>query len=584
VPSGPPIALRLQGQDQALEPGRDYLLGSAPDCDLRLMAETVAPHHARISVGDQVELVDLGSAHGTLRNGERIDRTPLAIGDLITLGSATALLVPDHGEALIVPLPEMRAAASLRRVARQAAASVRRLEPQTFQQLMAEELRRAPWLLLSLALHVLLLVGLWLLMPARPLSGEGPRTVNIALAGGAPIHDDRPLLPDVVSEPAPEPNEVQVEPPAPSPPEQALIVEAERETPGLRSNPRIAARPPQASPSRGGRDGALQGIGSGTFRQTVGQLRKSGLEIVFVFDSTGSMTRTITDTKTTIAQMLTVLRALVPDARIGLVTYRDRGARETYVTRQVPLGLDFWRAANFVQVVTAEGGGDRPEEVRAGLLAAFEQEWQPNARRVVILAGDAPPHGETQDKLLREVRAFAQNGRSYVHTLVTSPGSAGADTQRSFAEIAKAGHGACLDMNDHDRVMQRVLDLAFGREFGQDLAAVTRAIEADAQKTETWALDLSRRGGPNLAATLRQHPVEDTLLNALVRKPRRRVMLQLLDLLGQPETPSHTRQAIGWVLQRTLELSVPPVDPVEDRGPTARELQRLRTLASRLPE
>jgi len=129
-----------------------------------------------------------------------------------------------------------------------------------------------------------------------------------------------------------------------------------------------------------------------------------------------------------------------------------------------------------------------------------------------------------------------------------------------------------------------VLDLAFGREFGQDLAAVTRAIEADAQKTETWALDLSRRGGPDLAATLRQQPVEDTLLNALVRKPRRRVMLQLLDLLGQPGTPSHTRQAIGWVLQRALELSVPPVDPVEDRGPTARELQRLRTLASRLPE
>jgi hypothetical protein len=203
---------------------------------------------------------------------------------------------------------------------------------------------------------------------------------------------------------------------------------------------------------------------------------------------------------------------------------------------------------------------------------------------VVILAGDAPPHDLDWTKLLAEVRAFARNGRSFVHTLITSPETAGIDTQQRFAEIAKAGKGECLDIQSHDRVMQRVLTLAFGREFDHDLATVTQAIEAGAERTETWALDLARRGGPALTAELRKAPVEYALLNALTRLPHQGTTLQLVELLADANTPSHTRQAVGWVLQRIFDLPVPPVDPIRDELPREREIERLRRMASRLPE
>lgn len=588
----PPIALRFAGQDHALEPGRNYLLGSAADCDLRLLAAAVAPHHARLDIGTHhAELVDLGSPGGTWRNGERIERATLTVGDRLRLGEADATVVDDHGAALIVPLPDLRLAALDRRFAAVRAVASQRTTAPTFEDLVAGELRRAPWLALSLAMHALLLLLLWLWLPSPPAVGNTRKTVDIDFSGGnTVVVDDRPPLPEVRPEPEP-PATTEPPPPLPMEPnsEPAAPEAASPSTSPLErlnGNPRLAPRSSTTagtrSPSHSGGD--VRRLGSGVFQKAVGDLRRTGLEIVFVFDSTGSMSRTILDTKNTISQMLSVLRALVPDARIGLVTYRDRGSREAYLVRQMPLGPDFWRAANFVQSVQAEGGGDRPEDVFAGLHGAFLQDWQPTARRVVILAGDAPAHEADQQKLLREVRDFARNGRSFVHTLVTSPASAGADTQQGFAEIAKAGKGDCLDLQNHDKVMQRVLTLAFGREFDSDLGAVIRAIESASDRTETWALDLSRRGGQDLADELRKAPVDYALMVALSRRPRQQVALQLVDQLGAVGTPSHTRQAIAWVLQRALELPEPPVDATTDAPPTPRDLDRLRRLASRLPE
>jgi len=129
-----------------------------------------------------------------------------------------------------------------------------------------------------------------------------------------------------------------------------------------------------------------------------------------------------------------------------------------------------------------------------------------------------------------------------------------------------------------------VLTLAFGREFDRDIAAVTESIAASDQRTETWALDLARRGGPELAAALRKEPIDYALLLALTRLPHQRTTLQLIELLADTNTASHTRQALGWALQRIFDLPVPPVDPVADELPRTREIERLQRMAQNLPE
>ncbi|MFO1077264.1 MAG: FHA domain-containing protein [Planctomycetota bacterium] len=585
----PFFALRCAGLDHALEPGRTYLLGAAEDCDLRLGGEGVAPHHARLAVdGDAVAITDLAPEFGMLRNGFRVDAARLAVGDAVQCGPAGFTIVADEGQALVVPIPAMRRSAALRRqVAAIAAPAWQRRDTHTFQELVAAELRRGPWLLISAALHALLLLLFWLFYPRQQEGGTRLARMSFDLGGGQLVAGEAaPAPPTIAREEPPldvtlpdDPVEVT------KPPEVADPEPVPDRVGALQSNPRIAVRaatPPTPRATRRG-DGPtrdLAGLGSDGFKKTVAQLRKSGLEIVFVFDSTGSMGMTIKDTKDTIADMLDVLRALVPDATVGLVTYRDRGRNESYVVRQMPLGRDYWHAANFVQDVQADGGGDRPEAVRDGLRAAFGQNWAPGSKRVVILAGDAPAHDREWQRLLREVKDFAAGGNSFVHTLVTSPRDAGVDTHEQFEQIAKAGGGECLDLEQSDHVMQRVLALAFGRQFDGDLAAVRHAVAQGRTETKTWALDLARRGGPELAAALADEPVPAALLNALVRLKRRSVALELIDLLGRSDTPPATRHAIAWAVQRMLDLPLAPIDPENGRPPDSRDLVRLRQLAT----
>lgn len=574
------LALRLAGQDHALEPGRDYLLGSATDCDLRFVVGAAA-HQARLCVrGDGVTLHDLAGNGDSLHNGAPVTTVELATGDVLQFGDHLALVVPDDGAAAIVPIPALRAAAGQRKV-RDAAAALRRDDEQTLSDLLATELRRAPWLALSLLFHVLLLLLLWWYLPAEPAGGRRAARVGLDLAAaGTEVPDERPAPPEVLAEADeamplvadPVPAEAATTPG----PDQQL---EPRPLPTANFVVRAAPRAGSADPG----DGGGLGIGSGEFRRAVGTLRQSGLEIVFVFDSTGSMSRTIADTKTTIGQMLTVLRHLVPDARFGLVTYRDRG-REQYLTRDVPLGFDFWRVANFVQYVSAEGGGDLPEAVREGLQTAFAQRWQPDARRVVVLAGDAPPHAEDMKVLLQQVGAFAQDGRSFVHTLITAAEPAPPETQQTFREIANAGRGLCERLDARDRVLQRVLTFAFGREFDQDIRAVIAAVDREQQRVDVRALDVVRRAGAPLREALLQNPVPQTVWNALLRRPNRAAAALLLDLLTAPKTPEPSRQAAAAALQRVLDLTLPPLDPFGERDLAPPTVTRLRRLIERLPQ
>ena len=52
------------------------------------------------------------------------------------------------------------------------------------------------------------------------------------------------------------------------------------------------------------------------------------------------------------------------------------------------------QAQKAINGLKAEGGGDGPESVIDGVLAACQKlEWRSHARRIAVLVGDAPPHG-----------------------------------------------------------------------------------------------------------------------------------------------------------------------------------------------
>lgn len=88
------FAIRIKKNNQFevyTSKNREFVLGRAPDCDVVIKSDVISRHHLKITVeAHHIEIVDLKSANGTFKNGERIEtQTPYIITekDRIRLGN-----------------------------------------------------------------------------------------------------------------------------------------------------------------------------------------------------------------------------------------------------------------------------------------------------------------------------------------------------------------------------------------------------------------------------------------------------------------------------------------------------------------
>ncbi len=166
------------------------------------------------------------------------------------------------------------------------------------------------------------------------------------------------------------------------------------------------------------------------------------VEVVFVLDTTGSMSGLIHAAKEKIWSIASTLAQAqqAPEISIGLVAYRDRG--DAYVTQVVDLNRDLDSMYAKLMDFEAGGGGDGPEAVNEALEAAVQRmSWSQDqsAYKVVFLVGDAPPHMDYQDDVkYSQVVATAVAKGIVVNTIQC--GSLG-DTVAPWQHIASLGRG-----------------------------------------------------------------------------------------------------------------------------------------------
>jgi hypothetical protein len=123
-------------------------------------------------------------------------------------------------------------------------------------------------------------------------------------------------------------------------------------------------------------------------------LESLDLDVLFLVDATGSMSDEIAKVQSTIFDVAGQIDALPerPNARYGLVTYRDRG--DSFVTKTYEFTPDVRDFAGNLNTVFADGGGDYPESLNEGLHHALNSvEWRgPGTVQLIFLIADAPPH------------------------------------------------------------------------------------------------------------------------------------------------------------------------------------------------
>lgn len=146
------------------------------------------------------------------------------------------------------------------------------------------------------------------------------------------------------------------------------------------------------------------------------------VDVAFILDTTGSMGDEIERIRATLRQVVERLgqgeRPI--SLRLGAVLYRDHG--DAYLTRGYPLTADVERFRGALEDVAADGGGDAPEALNAGLADAVHQlPWRAEAAKVAFLIADAGPHMDRTGEVPYGTTALDALGRGVrVHTVAAS--------------------------------------------------------------------------------------------------------------------------------------------------------------------
>ena len=127
---------------------------------------------------------------------------------------------------------------------------------------------------------------------------------------------------------------------------------------------------------------------------------KPQVEVVFCLDTTGSMGGLIEGAKQKIWSIVNQIASgqPIPEVKVGLLAYRDRG--DAYITKLFDLTTDLDEVHKNLTGFKAEGGGDTPESVNQALnesVAKFKWSKEKDTLRIIFLVGDAPPHMDYKD-------------------------------------------------------------------------------------------------------------------------------------------------------------------------------------------
>jgi len=199
---------------------------------------------------------------------------------------------------------------------------------------------------------------------------------------------------------------------------------------------------------------------------------RPNVEVVFVIDTTSSMGGLIEGAKQRIWGIANEIAKGRPGPKVkmGLVAFRDKG--DSYVTKVFDLSENLDNTYKDLLSLSADGGGDGPEHVIAGLDAAIEGiAWSKDTKtfKVVYLVGDAAPHQDYPESptLSAVMQKAVRRGLIVNSVQCGNDGEAAA----AFGMIARLGEGRLLPVPQDGGMV------AVATPFDSRMAALSAKLE-----------------------------------------------------------------------------------------------------------
>lgn len=568
------IVLQQRSLPMNLGAADSFWVGSSQDAGLQLTHHSVCPAHCAFTRrGDGLVLRAAPGAPVRVNDRPVTAPTMLVGGERIKVGDLELRL--ERGQV---------AANVVRR-------DLEFSSHQEFYRVLRRELAHAPWILLSLAAHVLFFLVLF--QRDEPVPRDGRQILFSSQIASADQVALPPTEPPSPVDHKPEPVVSDPELPEIEPTEDPLLEDPSE----LLDEPSGIDLPTSAGIGSAFGEADKSGLGRGRgikltrmekgLRQSIEGYRNAGLDLAVLIDTTSSMDPLIQSTKRAIDQIITDFGALVPNLKIAIVAFRDE--QDDYLTKVQDLTDDRYRILNFLDGLDADGGGDTPEAVYEAIRVAFEDlEWRQGAYRAVLLVGDAPPHRDDESRLhqlLREHVGTAR-GKSFVSTICVANKSAGfsedeiAKVRAKFSEIARLGQGEATSLEDVQAVGEELIATVIGRNHRDAIVAAlrdTRQELVDVLLTEkvrsrdlAWLLERFGRG--------RLDPI---LVEALVKLHSHTVAQRCFAILRSDSAPRPQREAALYVLRRTTGYTG-AFDLERPTSTQALEVERIRESIRRM--
>ena len=556
----PRIRYILHGlkRSHLIDTDREITLGRDPACDITIPHSELAPKQIRFEWTDDGELLlfSISESVPTRINGYPVEFKKIDPGDVIKVGSLA--LTVDEALAL-----GYRGAIGrfFARDPGRASGHTGRTLPTTiehdgeFRDLFVDSLRRTPWVFVSLLVHLALII-LFSALEEKPSQDDG----LVGFFQGPPVSEEAPLdLEDHDEESSHDgdetldPSEPELDPPSVDPfdamgdPESDQL--AKESILGLL--PRgSAAGDLSGETLRRVLDPVGLGPGSGNgskgWRERVTRLRHQGMDIVVLFDSTGSMEGFIREVKGTIRDMLHVLERIVPDLTLCLMTYKGEPSASAYVVANTPMVGDRYELLNFMRSVRVSGGSAEGYSAIGEALdtAMNDLVWRKGTVKTIVLIGDASCFREERNRCLELARGFKGSvstiyKASSMVTRMKEP-----ETVDVFRRIAAAGGGHFIRHDSEGDIVRRIVTLILGQEFAEEVNAIF-----DSRDSDRWMDFLRRKRSRGdldwFIRQFRKRRVRSELIDALIEVGDKRVAKAMWRCIRSEETPT-------WLLQRSL--------------------------------
>jgi hypothetical protein len=120
-------------------------------------------------------------------------------------------------------------------------------------------------------------------------------------------------------------------------------------------------------------------------------MASSNLDIVFSFDTTGSMSSCLGQVRNKIVDIVNNLFTTIPNLNIAIINHGDY-CDGVNLYRFTNLSSNKDQIINFVQTTSSTSGGDLPEAYEYVLRESKSLAWRDGSTRILVMIGDALPH------------------------------------------------------------------------------------------------------------------------------------------------------------------------------------------------